>query len=167
MNGLLNSNYCNAGGAGGAITPGAGKIEYCPVDELIPGQYHRALSAAYNQQRDAGAGTWYNLPHLPDTGNWREGDSPTQQGPTFPVTITAKVPNDTAPQFGTLDDMARHAFIVRISKGGRVVLCGTPEQPLTFSSQFDSGTAGSDTRAHTITFTGVQIKKTPGYIPVF
>lgn len=149
------------------MPPGSGTVEYCPIDELLPGQYHRALSAAYNQQRDAGASTWYKLPTLPDTGRFTEGDQPTAQGPVFPVEITARISDDTAVQRGTLDDMARHAYIVRISRAGRTMLVGTPEQPLTFVATFDSGAVGGDNRQHSISFTGTQIKKTPGYVPVF
>lgn len=146
---------------------GSGVLEYCPVDELTPGQYHRALSAAYNQQRDAGVGTWYKLPYQPETGRVRENTQQAQQGPTFQITVSATVLGESAAQRGILDDMTRHVYIVRVTKNGVTVLLGTPEYPLTFSPDYDSGGAPSDTRAHTVAFSGVVIKKSPGYIPTF
>jgi hypothetical protein len=146
---------------------GVGLLEYCPVDELTPGQYHRALSAAYNQQRDAGVGTWYKLPYQPETGRVRESTQNTQQGPNFQITVSATLLSESAVQRGTLDDMVRHAFIVRVTRNNLTILLGTPEHPLTFNPDYDSGAAPSDTRAHQVAFSGVVIKKSPGYLPIF
>ena len=162
MNGLQNFSPCTQKAA-----PGAGKLEYIPLDEIDLAMYHRAVNDAYNQQRSAWGGTWYSLPYLPETGRMSEDQRDNVQGETFDLNVSCSFAGDSAAAREEIGEMTRRRFLVRLTKGSVVLLLGTPEIPMRFSSKFDTGVQGTDNREHKFTFTGVSLFKLPGYIPIF
>lgn len=164
LDGFSNIDLCIAASA----PPGAGKIEYAPIDEVDTAAFDLAiLQSTYNQQASAGVSTWYTLPHAPGSGTWTEDQSDTEQGPTWKNTVQALMPATSATVRGELNRMARRRYLLRVTRGAEVILIGTPEMPMAFECRFDSGADGGDTRAHRVSFTGVSLFKSPGYVPVF
>lgn len=152
----------------GAAIPGAGKLEYAPIDEVDTDAFEVALlQSTYNQQASAGVATWYTLPYAPGSGSWNEDQEDTDQGPVFKVAISALLAASSATVRGELDRMKRRRYLLRLTRGAEVLLIGTPEQPMSLQSRFDSGADGADTRGHRISFTGTSLFKSPGYAPVF
>lgn len=137
------------------------------MDEIDTAQFHRAISAAYNQQRDAGVSTWYTVPYLPETGRMTEDQRPVAQGDVYDLNITCTLSGDSLGIREELNAMRERRFLVRITRGSLVLLLGTPEVPMRFGSKFDTGAAGGDSREHKLSFTGVSTQKLPGYVPIF
>ncbi len=154
---------CAAGAAAGA-----GTIEYAPLDEVDVSAWNDAiLSATWNQQAPAGVATWYAMPYVQGTGSWTEDQQDGEQGPHFRVSVVAVLAADTPTVRGELDRMKGRPCLLRITRSGVPLLVGTPETPLRFNSRFDSGADGADTRAHRVTWSGNQLRKSPGYVPEF
>lgn len=148
--------------------PGAGKLEYLPTEELDAAEWEEVIiAAAYNQQKAVFASDWYTLPYVAGTGTWTEDQQDNEQGDYFRLNLTAQLPADTPEVRGELNRMKQHRYLLRLTRNGTVLLLGTPEQPLRFESRFESGAAGGDTRTHRVTFSGVTLRKSPGYVPVF
>lgn len=148
--------------------PGVGTLEYLPTDELDIAEWESAvIAAAYNQQKAVFASDWYTMPYTHGTGQWSEEQQDSAQGDYFRVSLSARLPADSTAVRGELNRMKQHRYILRLSRNGTVLLIGTPEHPLRFSSRFDSGAEGGDTRAHVVTFEGAVLQKSPGYVPVF
>jgi len=148
--------------------PGAGVLEYAPIDEVDIAAYQDAiLASSYNQQASAGVATWYPLPYTPGSGYWSEDQQDDDQGPFFRLSISATIAADTTVVRGELDAMKRRKYLLRLTRNGVVLLIGTPDYPLRMTSRFDSGRSSGDARTHAITFTGVTLRKNPGYVPVF
>lgn len=148
--------------------PGAGLLEYLPTDELDAAEWEEAvIAAAYNQQKAVFASDWYTMPYVSGTGTWTEDQRDSEQGDYFRLSLSARLPADTPQVRGELHRMKQHRYLLRLTRNGTVLLLGTPDQPLRFSSRFDSGADGGDTRAHVVTFEGAVLRKSPGYVPVF
>jgi hypothetical protein len=148
--------------------PGVGLLEYLPIDELDAAEWENAIIAAgYNQQKAVFASTWYAMPYVSGTGAWTEDQQDNEQGDYFRVNLSARLPADTPAVRGELNRMKQHRFLLRITQDGQALLIGTPDQPLRFSSRFDSGAEGGDSRGHVVTFQGASLQKSPGYVPVF
>lgn len=148
--------------------PGAGVLEYAPLDEVDIDAFQEAiLPSTYNQQAAAGVATWYKLPYLPGTGQWSEDQQQSDQGDYFRINISANMAADTPTVRGELDRMRRRPYLLRLTRGSTVLIIGTPEQPMRFETRFDSGAAAGDVRQHRVSFTGVSLRKSPGYVPVF
>ncbi len=151
-----------------ATLPGAGTLEYAPLDEVDTQAYqHAILAAEYNQQADAGVTTWYALPYQQGSGSWSEDQDSNPQGDAYRLTVSAFLASDTAEVRAELNAMRHHRFLLRLTRSGLVLLIGTPEQPLRFRSAFESGAEAGDNRGHRITFTGNSLTKSPVYVPVF
>lgn len=151
-----------------AALPGAGTLEYTAVDEVTPAlAEHSILAATWNQQQALSGADWNPLPIAGGSGAWTEEQQDDPQGQYFRVNITALLPADTPTVRGELNRMKQHRYILKLTKNSAVILIGTTEQPLRFSSTFDSGADGGDTRGHRCTFSGVALVKSPGYVPVF
>lgn len=147
--------------------PGAGTLEYVPLDELdISSVQSVVLQSAYNQQADIGA-TWYTLPYAQGSGAFVEDQNDDAQAVTYKVTVSAFLPGDSAAMRGELNRMRNRRFIVRLTRTGQVLIIGMPEYPLKFESTFNSGNDGGDNRGHRVSFSGISPIKSPGYIPVF
>lgn len=137
------------------------------MDEVDVETFERvAPLTPYNQQRALTA-AWYTLPYLKGTGSWQEESRRDAQGPRYDNTITALLPHDSPQVRGELDNMANRRYLLRLRKNGVTVLIGCPEQPLEFTSTYDTGAQGTDQRGHRVTFSGPTLWKAPGYIPVF
>lgn len=148
--------------------PGAGVLEYVPLDEVDTTAWNPAvLESDYNQQAAAGVATWYRLDYLPGSGQWTEEQQQSDQGDYFRINVSASMSADTPTVRGELDRMRRRPYLLRLTRGSTVLLIGNPDQPLRFESRFDSGSAGGDNRLHRIQFTGASLRKSPGYVPVF
>lgn len=148
--------------------PGAGVLEYVPLDEVDTTAWNPAvIEATYNQQAAAGVATWYRLDYMPGSGQWTEEQQANEQGDYFRINISASMSAESPTVRGELDRMRRRPYLLRLTRGSTVLLIGTPEQPLRFESRFDSGATGGDSRQHRIQFTGVSLRKSPGYVPVF
>lgn len=148
--------------------PGAGLLEYLPLDELDAAEWEDViLASTWNQQKSVFASDWYTMPYVAGTGSWSEDQQDSEQGDYFRITLSARLAADSPTVRGELNRMKQHRYLLRLTREGTVILIGTPEQPLRFSSRFDSGADGGDTRAHTVTFSGVSLRKSPGYVPVF
>lgn len=148
--------------------PGVGVLEYVPLDEVDVSVYEDAVqSSDYNQQSDVGVSDWYKMPYVVGSGSWSEDQQQNAQGEYFRLNASALLPADTAVVRGELNAMRSHRFLVRITRNGIKLLLGTPEQPLSFESRFDSGADSGDTRGHRITFAGNALRKSPSYVPVF
>lgn len=147
---------------------GVGVLQYAPIDEVDASSFNEAiLEASYNQQIAYGVADWYSLPYAIDSGSWSEDQQDNDQGNHFRHTISAFLPADTAPVRGELSSMRHHKYLVRIQKNGATYIVGSIEQPLRFSSRFESGSQGGDARGHRVEFRGVSFKKSPAYVPVF
>lgn len=162
--GFSDIDVCTAASA----LPGVGTLEYVALDELDLTEWDDAIIAdGYNQQKNIYAGAWLSLPYVGGTGAWTEDQQESEQGDFFRVNVSARLAADTPEVRGELNAMKQHRYLLRFTRNGTVLLIGTPEQPLRFSSRFDSGAEGGDIRAHTVTFTGAALRKNPGYVPVF
>ena len=151
-----------------AAQPGAGKLEYVPIDEIDLTDYDDALlQSTWNQQAALTRADWYEMPYARGTGAWTEDQQDNEQGQYYRVSLSATLAADTTTVRGELDRMKNHRYLLRLTRGTQVLLIGTPEQPLRFESRFESGAEGGDTRAHRVTWTGSILKKSPGYVPVF
>lgn len=147
--------------------PGAGTLEYAPLNEVDASTYEYVVSDAYNQQK-ALVATWYKLPYSPGSGRWQEEQRTNTQGDVFDVRVSAFLASDSQEVRGELDRMRRVRFLLRLTRSGQTILIGTPEQPLAFSSEFDSGTQGStEARGHRLVFSGNVLSKSPNYQPIF
>jgi hypothetical protein len=159
----FNIDACTA-----SALPGTGVLEYVPIDEVDATSFERAISSAYNHQKALSLDTgWLQLPYAANTGAWQEEQQDDDQGETFRINVSCLLPADSAAVRGELNAMRRHRFLVRLTRGSLILLAGSPEQPMKFESKFDSGADGADTRGHRITFSGVSLWKSPGYVPVF
>lgn len=148
--------------------PGAGTIEYVPLDEVDTTAYEEAIKgSSYNLQKAAGVSSWYTLPYSTGTGEFSEDEQPGDQGKHYRVNVTAFLPSDSGAVRGELQRMRNRRYLVRLTKGSLVLLLGTPERGLRFSSEFKSGNDGGDNRGHRVSFSGVSLAKSPGYVPVF
>lgn len=162
--GFADIDLCTAASA----MPGVGTLEYLPIDEIDLAEWEDAIIAAeWNQQKAVFASDWYTMPYVSGTGSWSEDQQSDEQGEWFKVSLSARIPADTPAVRGELNRMKQHRYLLRLTRNGTVLLIGTPNQPLRFSSRFDSGAEGGDTRAHTVTFAGAALRKNPGYVPVF
>jgi len=148
--------------------PGAGTIEYVPLDEVDVAAWNDAiLTSTYNQQASAGVSTWYAMPYVVGSGSWTEEQQDTEQGTFFRTNVSATLAADSNVVRGELNAMKRRPYLLRITRNGVILLIGTPENPLRFESRFESGADGGDTRAHRIAWNGATLRKSPGYVPVF
>ncbi len=151
-----------------AALPGAGRLEYVPIDEVDLTEWDDSIEpGAWNQQKAVFAATWYALPYAAGSGAWTEEQQDSPQGDYFRISVSARIPSDLPAVRGELNRMKQHRYLLRLTRDGRVLLLGTPEQPLRFSARFSSGADGGDTRAHNVTFTGASLRKSPGYVPAF
>lgn len=151
-----------------AAVPGAGVIEYVPVDEIDTLYAERSVTAdTWNQQQALAVADWYMLPHAAGSASWTEEQQPSDQGDYYRLRVSALLPADTPSVRGELSRMKQHRYILKLTKNGAVLLLGTTDQPLRFESTFDSGADGGDTRGHRCTFSGVALRKSHGYVPVF
>ena len=162
MNGLQSLTPCTT-----RATPGAGKLEYCPLDEADTAVYHRAVDSGGVQRRSVGVTSWYSIPYLPESGRWRETKQTSVQGVAYSQQVSCTLAGDTAAIRREMQAMAPRFFLLRLTRGSQVVVIGTPETPMTFADDFDSGSTPTDPRVHNIAFTGVTLYKTPGYNPTF
>ena len=113
-------------------------------------------------------GAWETLPHAPGTADLEENIDPDAQGPLYRVGVSARIGGDSADIRAELNKMKQHRYLLRVTRrDGTVLLLGTPEQPLTFESRFESGSEGSDFRGHRCTFESVSPILSPHYVPVF
>ncbi len=147
--------------------PGAGKLEFVPISEVDTTTFIRAFSEGYNQQPAFTSVAWYTIPYVSGSGQWNEDQVENDQGEYFNLNLSAVMPSDIPDVRGWCNLMKQQRFIVRVTREGQPLLLGSPEQPLRFESKFDSGADGADGRVHRITFSGVSLCKSPGYIPVF
>lgn len=148
--------------------PGAGKLEYAPLDEVDVSAWNPAiLPDIYNQQDDAGVSTWYTLPYVGGSGAWTEDEQNSEQGTFYRVTIAATLAGDSTTIRGELHAMRRRPYLLRLTRSGVVLLIGTPDTPLRFESRFESGADGGDNRIHRLEWRGEILRKSPGYVPVF
>jgi hypothetical protein len=148
--------------------PGSGIIEYVALDEVDVSAFDPAIfDSAYNQQTDLTTTGWHVLPHAPGSGRFAEDLQAPAQGEYYKLDVSAFMPFDSPAIRGELHRMRAHRYLLRITSGSQVLLLGEPERGLRFSSAFDSGSDGGDTRGHRITFTGVSLTKPPGFVPVF
>lgn len=148
--------------------PGAGTIEYVPLDEVDTAVWNEAiLPATYNQQSPAGVSDWYTLPYAAATGEFSEDENITDQGTSYRVSVAAFLPSDSTTVRGQLNRMRRRRYLLRLTRGSMVLLLGTPERGLRLSTDFKSGGDGGDNRGHRLSFTGVSLYKSPGFVPVF
>ena len=164
LTGFANLDLCSTASA----LPGVGVLEYAPFEEVDLSAWQSAiLQSEYNLQSSAGVADWYKLPYVVGAGSWTEDQQPSPQGDTFRVSINAFLPADSTAIRGELSRMRHHRYFVRITRNGYTLIIGTPQQPLKFQSRFESGSDSGDDRGHRVTFEGVLIKKSTGYIPVF
>ncbi len=150
--------------------PGLRRIEYAAIDGLEAGAFELAIGDGYNQQYTVqfDDGAWETLPHAPGTADLEENIDPDAQGPLYRVGVSARIGGDSADIRDELNKMKQHRYLLRVTRrDGTVLLLGTPEQPLTFESRFESGSEGSDFRGHRCTFEGVSPILSPHYVPVF
>lgn len=158
----FNFDLCQAA----AGLSGLGVLEYIAVDEIPSDAYDPALNAAYNQQASLGV-SWLKLPYIAESGQWSEDQQQADQGNYYKINISIFLPGDSLAIRAELDAMKQHVFLTRLRRNKMTLLVGKPEQPLICSSQYDSGTSPADRRGHRISFTGLSLKKSPGYVPVF
>lgn len=148
--------------------PGSGTIQYISIDEIDPTTYEPAIKdSTYNLQKSAGVASWYTLPMAPGSGEFAEDEQDGDQGKHYRVNVSAFMPSDATAVRGELQRMRNRRFLLRLTKGSLVLLLGTPERPLRIASEFKSGNDGGDNRGHRISFTGVSLAKSPGFVPVF
>ena len=148
--------------------PGAGTIEYAPLDEVDVAAYNESITPdTYNQQAPAGVSTWYALPYAGGTGEFSEEQQTPDQGSFFRLGVSAFLPSDSTAVRGALQKMRNRRYLLRLTRGSLVLLLGTPERGFRFASDFKSGGEGGDNRGHRVSFTGVSLTKSPGYVPVF
>jgi len=148
--------------------PGVGLLDYAPLDEVDTTAWNPAvIESTYNQQDSVGVSTWYRLPLVAGSGQWNEDQQSDSQGDIFRINISGNMAADSPTVRGELDRMRRRPYLLRLTRGGTVILIGTPEQPMRFESRFESGAGSGDNRLHRISFTGVSLRKSPGYVPVF
>lgn len=163
LSGFDNIDICNA-----HAQPGAGRLEYVPLDEVDVAAFQEAiLQDAYNQQDPAGISSWHLLPYVQGSGSYTEDQTQNDQGVYFRNTITAILAADSPAVRGELNRMARRPYLLRLTRGTQVLLIGTPEHPMRFESRFESGADGGDSRVHRLQWTGNTLTKAPGYVPVF
>lgn len=148
--------------------PGAGTIEYVPLDEVDTAVYYEAiLPATYNQQAPAGVASWYTLPYSPGTAEFSEDQQDNDQGKFFRLSVGAFLPSDSTVVRGQMQAMRNRRYLLRLTRGSMLLLLGSPERPFRFTSDFKSGGEGGDNRGHRVSFTGVSLTKSPGFVPVF
>jgi hypothetical protein len=148
--------------------PGAGTIDYVPLDEVDTDAFEEAiLPSTYNQQAPAGVSTWYTLPYAPGSAEFSEDQQTPDQGNFYRVAVSAFLPIDSTAVRGELQNMRNRRYLLRLTRGSMVLLLGSPERGLRFSADFKSGNDGGDNRGHRVTFNGVSLIKSPGYVPVF
>lgn len=150
--------------------PGLRSIEYACIDGLDAGAFEQAIGDGYNQQYTVqfDDGEWLMLPHAPGTADMEEKIDPDAQGPLYRVSVSARIGGDSADIRTELNNMKQHRYLLRVTRrDGTVLLVGTPEQPLTFDSRFESGSEGGDFRGHRCAFEGVSPILSPHYVPVF
>lgn len=148
--------------------PGAGRLEYTPLDEVDVAAFQQAIeNDTWNQQDAAGLVVWYALPYVQGSGSWTEEQQDSEQGVWFRQSVRATLAADSPAVRGELDRMKRRPFLLRLTRGGQVFLVGTPDMPLRFESQFDSGADSGDGRVHKVQWTGDCLQKSPGFVPVF
>jgi hypothetical protein len=147
--------------------PGSGKIEYTLLTAVDTASYIEAVHGTTYNQQSAILTTWQTLPYTPGSGTFSEDQADTSQGEYYRLAIAAFVPGDTPAIRGEFQTLLRHRFLLRLTKGDQVLLVGTLERPLRLETKFDSGGEGGDNRGHRVTFTGVALQKSPGFVPVF
>lgn len=150
-----------------AGTPGLGLLEYAGLDEVEADTWEPAVDTGHVQRRAVSA-NWLPLPFVVGTGSWSEDADADLQGDLFKVALSVFLPGDSAAVRSELNRMQRRRFLVRLTgRDGRLLLLGTPEQPLRIDTKFESGPQGGDTRGHRIRFSGESLAKSPDYIPTF
>jgi hypothetical protein len=148
--------------------PGIGLLAYIPVSEIDLTVWPAAVkNSTYNQQSGAGELAWYAMPYVQGTGNWTEEQQENEQGQYFRSVISVFLPSDSGAVRSELEAMKRHRFVLKVTRGTESWLIGTPENPLRFTSSYDTGSEGGDSRGHRCSFSGLHIYKSPFYTPVF
>lgn len=86
----------------------------------------------------------------------------------FRQTISVFLPGDHKAVRDELNRMRNRRFMLRVKgRDGRLLLLGTPEQPLRFESRFSTGPQGGDQRGHECRFQGNALEKAPEYEPTW
>jgi hypothetical protein len=148
--------------------PGAGILEYAPLDAMNQGVWEPAWShTGYALNKSAGVASWFPMPYVQGSGSWEETPVTSDQGAYFSVAVSFALGGDSASIRREQDRMKNRRFLLRLTRQGTSVIMGTPEQPLRFESRFDSGAGLGDSRQSQCTFRGVALKKTPHYAPFF
>lgn len=149
------------------MAPGVTTLEYAPLPSVDVASYEEARLTA-NQQKAITA-EWHLLPFTSGTGRWSATPRREEQAPLWELSINATMPGDTLEMRDELDRMPHFRYLLRLRHRGSTAytLIGTLEQPLEFSSAYDSGADGGDARQHTAQFKGVSLRFPPGYTAVF
>jgi hypothetical protein len=120
------------------------------VPPVVDGQHQGALQVSDQQ---AFLDIWFT----PGTGEFIEPEADdNQQGPYFKPRLVLEVSKDDPDLNAALAALRRHRYFlaVYLDANNLSKLIGTPDAPLVFSGNLETGKRGTDRNGHTLTFAG-------------
>lgn len=107
---------------------------------------------------------WYDLYATEQTIKFEEPQQESEHGNFFRCKLTGLVPKDRADVIELFNEMANKLFVIDYTDNNGVrKLIGNLSEPLTFSSNFDTGSTATNKNGYSFEFKGDLIKKSPVY----
>lgn len=120
----------------GGVLPGVKTIEYVPIAWIDRESYTKLINSNNNWQHELPfvSGTWLKAPIIPIGDFVEENNKKSSAGPYWEVKISGRTLKMKPISTGTLSNMSRHRFVLRItSKEGTPWIIGSLNAPLSFS----------------------------------
>lgn len=138
-------------------------FKFLPVEgigsmpESYKGAVHKAVTVAAGYR-------WFDGYCSEESMKYTEEQEDSENGAFFKKTFTGNVPKDREEVVDTFETMKNRRYILDITYNNGVrKLVGTADEPLYFSSKFDTSKPVSGRHDHAISFSGGGIKKSPIY----
>jgi hypothetical protein len=108
--------------------------------------------------------TWFEGYATPETLDFNEDITDSENGPVVKQIISGFVPGDDPVLVNLLRKMVGVSFCVQFTNPkNEVRIAGTNGYPLTFSSKYSSGSARADSKGFRFEFSGESIYSAPAY----
>lgn len=159
----LNS-FCGELNKAGLVT-----IEYAPLNYISADAWDELRTSSGNHQTQVifqPGRDWLRASVLPRNRNWSENSSRSQQGQSYPQTISGIIPKLRPTVSATLERMEKIGYILRIiDRNGQPWLIGTPDERMYFRATAGAGDENG-LNSYEITWSGVTVRRAAGYVPV-